>query len=246
VKSRRPINSDVGQLSAYRMKISFTIILLTLCAAPSFAQVLLLNQPPRAFGPIKSITDKNRSVTFSRDKTRIDERLSNGRTIVWIFTAQGRLLTSEMFEKNGRPTGTKSDYKYDSAGLLRSIVRFRLGSLISTETLNYPEAHRTEITRVFEPNHSSDIEIHEYDDSGNITKATLQESAGTLTEFYKYDDKGNPTEFIAANGTKVIVKETYQYEFDTSGNWTKKKVTTSRASEPTPLKSTIERKIVYY
>ena len=150
-----------------------------------------------------------------------------------------------MFERNGRPSGNKSVYNYDSAGRLSTIVKFRFGALSSTETFTYPEARHTKITRVFEPNHDSAIEIDEYDESGNITKATFEESADTTTEFYKYDDKGNPTDFVATRGNKVLVKETYQYEFDSSGNWTKKKVTTSLSSQ-LPLKTTIRRRIVYY
>src|SRR5207245_1369320 len=112
----------------------------------------------------------------------------------------------------------------------------------------YPEAHRVKITRVFEPRKDSEIEIDEDDGNGNITKATFQNADGVTTEFYKYDDRGNPTEFVSTHGTgNVWIKETYQYEFDSHGNWTTETDLTS--ADPRlgiAPKTTIKRKIVYY
>src|SRR5262249_21267330 len=152
----------------------------------SFAQQALANKAPRAFGPVKTIAYESYSVTFSRDKTRIDEGVSNGRTVVWLFTEQGRVITSEIFERDGRPSGTKSIYNYDSGGSLTSIANYLLGPLSITETIAYPEARRVKITRIFEPHKDTAVEIDEYDEKGNVTKATFHDDEGTTTEFYKY------------------------------------------------------------
>jgi len=102
--------------------------------------------------------------------------------------------------------------------------------------------------RVFEPHKDSVIEIDEYDQAGNITKATFHDDEGTKTELYKYDDKGNPTEFVGIDGSgKQWIKETYQYEFDSHGNWTRRRGNVS--ADPRlgiPPMSTITRRIIYF
>jgi YD repeat-containing protein len=249
VKSRRPVNSIVRQPSAIRMKIFSTIVLFVLCGTSSFGQQALANKPPKVSGPVNSIRYEYRGYNFNRDKTRIEELVSNGRTVIWSFTAQGRLLISEVFESDGRPSGTKSLYNYDPAGRLTSIVNYLLGSLSFTETFAYPESRRVKITRVFEPHKDSVIEIDEYGRNGNITKATFQDSDGTRTELYEYDDKGNPTKFETYDGAgKLIFKETYEYEFDSRGNWITERdrswaADTHSGIAPT---TTIRRKIAYY
>jgi YD repeat-containing protein len=231
------------------MKILLTVILFILCGTSSFGQQALTNKPPKVFGPVKSIRYELRGYDFNRDKTRIEELVSNRRTVTWSLTAQGQPLTSEVFEADGRPSGTKSLYKYDPAGRLTSIVNYLLGSLSFTETFAYPEANRVNITRVFESDKHSEVEIDDYDSKGNITKATFYED-GSLdqTEFYKYDDKGNPTEFVATDSAgKIWIKETYRYEFDSYGNWTTERdVSLANPRLGVAPKTTVTRKITYY
>ena len=232
-----------------RMKIFLTIVLFVLYGTSSFGQQALANKPPKVFGPVKSIRYEYRGYNFNRDKTRIEELVSNGRTVIWSFTSQGRLLISEVFESDGRPSGTKSLYNYDPAGRLTSIVNYLLGSLSFTETFAYPETRRVKITRVFESPKNSVIEIDEYDRNGNVTKATFQDSEGTKTELYKYDDRGNLTKVEIYDGAgKLIFKETYEYEFDTRGNWITER-NQSWAADPClgiASTTTIRRKIAYY
>ncbi|HEY2847487.1 MAG TPA: hypothetical protein VGI80_06695 [Pyrinomonadaceae bacterium] len=211
------------------------------------AQQGLANKPPEALGPVKTITYKYSSVTFSRDKTRIDEGVSNGRDVVWLFTPQGRLLSSEIFERDGRDSGTKSLYNYDSTGRLTSVVHYLLGPLSITETFTYPSVRHVKITRVFEHPKDTVIEIDEYDQAGRIIKAIFQDDE-PQTEFYKYDDKGNLQEFRAVDRSgKDLVTETYEYEFDSHGNWTKQmSKTVSRPEFGIPSSSTVDRQLTYY
>lgn len=70
------------------------------------------------------------------------------------------------------------------------------------------------------------LETATYDIKGNkIDNAYfLAASGGTLTgkEVYKYDDKGNIVEMTLHNEDgSLLSKETYSYEFDAFGNWTK-------------------------
>ena len=164
------------------------------------------------------------------------------------FTPQGKLLSWDVFEKDGRPQGTRALYSYNRAGRLTSIVDYSFGSLSYTETLTYPRSRRVKITRVFELHNgkSSNTEIDDYDSNGNIIKAVFREENGyeSSRELFKYDDKGNLTEFKAYGGDgKIYLKETYQYEYDSYGNWT-----TQRAawSVPGPLTGITTHKITYY
>src|SRR5258707_8844965 len=126
MNSRRRVNSDVGH-PLQIMKTLFTIALLLLSEMPLFAQ-RVANKPPKVFGPVESLRYEYGSYNFNRDKTRVEELVSNGRMEIWSFTPQGQTLTSEIFERDGRPSGTKSVYNYDSAGRLTSIVHHLLGS----------------------------------------------------------------------------------------------------------------------
>lgn len=232
-----------------RMKTFLSIALLALCALPTFAQRALANKPPRVFGPVKTIRYKYQGYNFNRDKTRIEELVPNGRIVIWSFDPQDKLRTAEAFEQDGRPSGSKSVYNYDPSGRLTSIVNYLLGSLSFTETFTYPEAHRVKITRVFEPDKHSVVEIDDYDSNGNIIKAAFYDDGGLdQTEFYKYDSKGNPLEFVALyDKGKRRIKETYHYEFDSHGNWTtERSLTLADPRLGIKPKTTITRKITYY
>ncbi|HVF50915.1 MAG TPA: energy transducer TonB [Pyrinomonadaceae bacterium] len=97
------------------------------------------------------------------------------------------------------------------------------------------------------------LETATYDIKGNkIDNAYFLAAGGSLTgkEVYKYDDKGNITEMTLQNSDGTLLsKEVYTYEFDSMGNWTK--MTTSVAVleggkityEPTEV---TYRSIAYY
>ena len=231
------------------MKTLGTIALLLLAETLALSQQAIANKTPKVFGPVESLHYKYGSYNFNRNKTRVEELVSNGRKVIWSFTPQGRLLTSEYFERDGRPSGTKSVYDYDSAGRLTSIVHHVLGSFTFTEIFAYPEARRVKITSVFESYNHTGVEIDDYDSKGNIIKRTFY-TDGNLdyTERNKYDDKGNPTEVVRFDGAgKQWIKETYTYEFDSHGNWTTERVEALADSlfDIAP-KTTITRRITYY
>jgi TonB family protein len=75
------------------------------------------------------------------------------------------------------------------------------------------------------------LEESAYDLKGAKTETAYYPVTGaTLTgkETYKYDDKGNISEMTLLNASgSLLSKETYTYEFDFAGNWTK--MTTSVA-----------------
>jgi len=75
------------------------------------------------------------------------------------------------------------------------------------------------------------LETAEYDLKGTKTVNQyfpVAGSAPTGREVYKYDDKGNISEMtLSGTDGSLVSKETYKYEYDSLGNWTK--MTTSVA-----------------
>jgi hypothetical protein len=240
------VDSDVSKESLMK---SHLIISLFLFGGVTAAAQRGWERPPKAFGPVKTITwDKVISDTFSRDKTRIEETSPDGRNLVWLLTAEGRVLSAETFEKDGRPSGSKQIYNYDSKGRLTSKITHIASLGTETETFTYPADRLVKITHVSQPGKVSPTETDEYDNTGLITKATFHDADGTRTEVYEYDDKGNPTALITLDGEgRQIRKETYKYEFDTHGNWTTKyKESFDDPRSNIPRKTTITRTISYY
>ena len=97
---------------------------------------------------------------------------------------------------------------------------------------------RTEVVKVsnasgklVEDNKRVLLETAEYDVKGAKTQNQYFPIAGsalTGRETYKYDDKGNISEMTLLNADgSLLSKETYNYEFDSIGNWVK--MTTSVA-----------------
>ena len=111
-----------------------------------------------------------------------------------------------------------SDKEQD--GLVGPVRRVRT----ETTKLNPKEGKLTEGPRVV-------LETATYDIKGNKTdNAYFLAAGGTLTgkEVYKYDERGNIIEMTLFNTDgSLLSKETYSYEFDAVGNWTK--MTTSVA-----------------
>ncbi len=119
---------------------------------------------------------------------------------------------------------------------------------------------RTETARLF--NRSGKLsegprqlmELTSYDAGGNRVETSyylVSGSTATGKEEYEYDDKGNIKAMtLRAADDSILSKETYQYEFDTVGNWTK--MTTSNvvidAGKLTtqPAEATYRRITYYY
>jgi len=76
-----------------------------------------------------------------------------------------------------------------------------------------------------------------YDDKGNKVESAShlpnakEASRRTLSS---YDDKGNVVDETVYIGTNIVVKQSYTYEFDSSGNWIKRKrnARTTRDGKP--------------
>ncbi|HYE66135.1 MAG TPA: energy transducer TonB [Pyrinomonadaceae bacterium] len=115
-------------------------------------------------------------------------------------------------------TGVESDRVRD--GLIGPVRRVRT----ETAKLSNKSGRLTEGQRVL-------LEVAAYDIKGNKIESSYYPIAGaTLTgkEVYQYDDKGNISEMtLLGTDGSLMSKETYEYEYDFVGNWTK--MTTSVA-----------------
>jgi YD repeat-containing protein len=97
------------------------------------------------------------------------------------------------------------------------------------------------------------MELTTYDTQGNRLENSyylITGSAPAGKEEYEYDDKGNIAAMTVRDaGNAIVGKESYKYEFDEAGNWTKMSTyavgfeTGIRASQPTEI---TYRRITYY
>jgi len=233
------------------------LIILAMSVSVTYAQKAIANEPPTAFGPVKTIryeAEGGSIINFSSDKTRVEVILpAIYRKEVYSFTPEGKLTNYDLYEGDGRPSGTRSIYTYDSKGRLSEVVHYLLGSFSYRENFSYSEdGQQVQIKRQFRFNQRPETEIDYHDKKGNIIKAIFYDFDGSLedTEFYKYDERGNPTEFITYDEKGVLwFKAIYKYEFDSYRNWIKEEDRSWSADtgklreEP---KVTIKRSITYY
>lgn len=226
----------------------FASVFLVLGVRGAAAQEAIANRLPTAFGPVKTIRLESfdlkkvggkwvegekrwRTDTgYNPEKSRVEVSLYPGgrdvfRKEVYSFDAQGRLTNWDLYEVDGRHTGTKAVYTYVKGGRVSEATHYLLGSFSYKETFSYPGERRVTITSRFDFNEKPDREVHTHDAKGNVVEAIFYEEGGRLRirESYKYDRRGNPVEF-AAHGPagSLLYKETHRYEFDARGNWVKR------------------------
>lgn len=95
-----------------------------------------------------------------------------------------------------------------------------------------------------------------YDQNGRLTEQRLYLADGVLSSVatYQYDERGNKTgeEVIHPAHSSLNSKEVFQYDYDATGNWTKRSTTRliipvdeggMPLSEPTEV---VERRIIYH
>jgi TonB family protein len=127
----------------------------------------------------------------------------------------GQSLSAKVNALQPQPAAISGDSDRVRDGLVGPVRRVR------TELVKVSNSG----ARVVEETKRILLETAEYDPKGNKTQNQYFPIAGsrlTGREVYKYDDKGNISEMtlLASDGT-LIGKETYKYEFDSVGNWTR-------------------------
>jgi TonB family protein len=118
---------------------------------------------------------------------------------------------------------------------------------IIRHAFKYGEAGRIEAESVTHDDGSKEEVEYEYDDQGQLKKKTEKRdtlTGGALTTISTYGP--GPLETSTAlyhPYPKVISSSKFSYEFDSRGNWIKKKIV---FSPDRPIESTVERTITYY
>lgn len=230
------------------IKLIFTLVFLALSVFEIYAQRAMTDKLPTAFGSVKSIRaetfmleNKNgkwvegrrnlmTETSFNSSKTKIEVILNgNFRKESYSFTPEGKLMNWDLYENDGRHSGTKATYTYNNEGRMSEAIHYLLGSFSYKENFSYLANEAcVQIKRQFKlgENFDTENEINCYDTKGNIINSALYESDKSLQtkEIYKYDERGNPVEFLARDAKgELIAKEKYEYEFDIQGNWIKQK-----------------------
>lgn len=97
------------------------------------------------------------------------------------------------------------------------------------------------------------MELATYDQKGNRVESARYLVLGNSyngRQEYEYDDKGNIVGMtVRDDNNSILGKETYRYEFDAVGNWTKMTTSTlvSKAGKEVPLPDEVTyRSITYY
>jgi hypothetical protein len=195
-----------------------------------------------------------------------------------LYDSSGREIERHFLNANGTMTARSLSFYDDKGQKIETLVYCPLqtlnhilnfayddsGNLIE-ETLHYPSLsirNRTVIVR---------------DNRGNETGRNTYSIDGALTrqDFYTYDEKGRQASYIVQNESKVPVihwthtynergdrkenfvynregalylKETFSYEFDSVGNWVKKRVDIEKFKDGQTGKEVliIYRKLTYY
>ena len=256
------------------IKLVFTLVFFALSIFEINAQRAITDKPPTPFGSVKNIRteivmleNKNGKLvegdkglltetSFNSDKTKIEIVLSsNFRKESYSFTPKGKLTSWDLYEKDGRHSGTKTTFTYDSEGRLLEAIHYLLGSFSYKENFSSIAGEPcVQIKRQFKNGEKFDtqIEINCYDSKENIVNSALYESDKSLQskEIYKYDQRGNPVEFLAYDTKRELrAKEKYEYEFDSQGNWIRQKSEMSSWDECQNVEKSVKvirRSISYY
>lgn len=205
---------------------------------------------------IKGGKYQNPIINYSPDKSIIEVVLygDNGnvfRKEVYSIDSNHKLTSWDLYEADGRHSGTKTIYNYNKEGQITEAINYVLGNFNYKETFSYLDKYRIEVRRQFEP-HSNEIdkEIYIFNMAGKIKEIIFMDKGVKHKATYKYDSKGYPISYSFYNKSGTLIeKETYSYELDKNGNWIKTKATEYEADKAKPKPKSIRiitRKIIYY
>lgn len=141
-------------------------------------------------------------------------------------------------------------YSYDSKG-------DRMAAAISNDGSNHLSwffKHDTAGNRIeekeFDDGTNVSITAYKYDASGNRVEEIVKRRNMSLRKKVNgYDDKGNIKEMTEYMDSAVIKKESYAYEFDSTGNWIKRIASTQKSKSGKTLSEPVSvtyRIITYY
>jgi len=163
---------------------------------------------------------------------------------------QGKKLELIACDRNNNVTGSVLKYKYDEKGNMTETWTGRVPVPLQLSTAYKYDGKGNKISQTnYRVDGSSYITTTwTYDEKGNIVVKTAYKTDGKLFYWitYKYDEQGNMIELndFIANGT-LSRKVLFEYEFDKSGNWIKKKERDGKEERSkTPFIQ--ERTIEYY
>lgn len=159
----------------------------------------------------------------------------------YILDAKGNKIEKNNYGSYGEMI-SKSKYKYDSkSNLVEEKIYDTNGSLFNTRTFKYDG--RGSLVEEENLGLGDSKHTYKYDSKGNLI-----ESISITTEKFEYkftyivDDKGNVIEETYYTSSENFPhKTTYQYQYDSIGNWIKKDTFNGDIQT-----GTIERKIEYY
>lgn len=240
------------------IKLVATLLLNLVFTCPVVAQIKPDREIDRLIGPVKSVRVESAKLV-SRSERWVEKRRELERTIS--YDSQGNMAKQTIY--TDRPTVTTIGYRYDKSGNRSENITSEGPPGASSSYRAYGDSDRGGSTgdgdrraislarRVFKQDAAgnrieetmygrgsviSGVFYHEYDQKEQRIGTTLTSAGRVINKWvHTYDDKGNVVETAKyTEGGYLLRKEAYAYEFDSTGNWTKKTISklTDRSNKP--------------
>lgn len=196
-----------------------------------------------------TVLDENRRI-MRRERQEAGGKVAE--QTIYKYDSRGHIAMEEISSHSGKLVHTR-EYRYNRGG---KVVRER----VSVNSEGWPEEWK-EVSYTYYPksdlvkkevwSHSSgvkEVNRYLYDSSGNVLVSRKYDGKNTLTDEWKYsyDEYGNEIQKIGADYT-IPWRATWNsvYEYDISGNWSKKIIYCTDGNGNTAPQIVIERVIEY-
>lgn len=196
------------------------------------------------YGPKNEVVSKETYTVVNPGKTRK----------AYKYNPKGELISTTEYEYNDL-NQLVTNTEFDASGSKVSELAYTYNDekqMIKQVSIHFPTDHHSLYTARYEngllteETMEGSVYMHiknKFDAKGNVIESLYYSASDSLeyTIYKKYDDKANMTEYRFDNGDDVPLTESYQYEYDKQGNWTKRII-----FEEQKPQCIIERKITYY
>ena len=166
------------------------------------------------------------------DKGRVTERTflnANGVLTAKAFfnyDDRGRQVEATFFSPPGSVNHVQS-YAYDDKGnMIREVHRNPDGTIRNSQVNTYDADGRLTEYSLHKPDGTFyQRNVYTYDGRGRETGWAIykEDGAPVMGLTRRYDEKGNVSELLRHSKGVITARETYAYEFDSRGNWVKRK-----------------------
>ncbi len=147
-----------------------------------------------------------------------------------VLDAKGQKTEEKEYTKDGE-FRWRYTYAYDDKGNMTEIKGFKADGTLSIKTTTTYDSKGNKVSYLVEtPGYANSSQKYSYDEKGNMKEEIWYDGQDQVTFRFvrSYDAQGNKTEELKYKGMDNLRdKITWQYVYDTKGNWTKRTQFTS-------------------